>query len=177
MKGRAKQGLETIIIQCLECGADIRKMPSRHAKKFCSNKCHAEWRRKQGPPKFVVQQCKHCKKEFTAERSQVWRENYKFCSKECRIAHNRGVNSHSYKGGWVRPDGYREVTMNGERFLEHRLVIEQKIGRKLLRGEHVHHINKDKLDNRIENLQLISETKHLADHGRTRKRAHNGTFL
>lgn len=184
----------TIIIQCLSCGADIRKMPSRKAKKFCSNKCHGEWLKKQGEPKFVTQQCKRCGTEFSAERSQVCRGNYKFCSNECRIAYNRGEKSYSYKGGYVRPDGYREVTINGERFLEHRLVMERMIGRKLLHNEHVHHINGDKLDNRAENLRLISEVEHLSAHGRnrkassetkkkirnyvkTRQRANNGTFL
>jgi hypothetical protein len=60
--------------------------------------------------------------------------------------------------GWIDSNGYRCVYVHksGKRLMrrEHRVIVEAHLGRDLLRSEDVHHINGDKTDNRIENLEV-----------------------
>lgn len=61
---------------------------------------------------------------------------------------------------------YKRVKVKNEWVLEHRNIMEQFLGRKLTINEIVHHINGDKHDNRIENLMVVSPSKHNEHHTR-----------
>jgi HNH endonuclease len=80
----------------------------------------------------------------------------------------KGSDSPRWKGGrqldnrgyWlVRKRDHPFCNSNG-RIQEHRLMMEQHIGRYLYPWEVVHHVNHVKTDNRIENLFLTNATIH-----------------
>lgn len=52
--------------------------------------------------------------------------------------------------------GYKTIQIDKVQIKLHRHLMEQKIGRKILRGEVVYHKNGDKMDNSEGNLILIS---------------------
>ncbi len=77
----------------------------------------------------------------------------------------RGKNHPSWNGGsYIDSSGYKMIHVKsghadcgwGSYSKEHRVVMEQYLGRKLKKGETIHHIDGNKLNNNINNLALFN---------------------
>lgn len=85
-----------------------------------------------------------------------------------KIPHISGNKSKSWKGGrYISSDGYwmvycgnNDTNIKWKNYRkEHLVIAEQKLKRKLKKGEIVHHLDGDKLNNNPENLEILSSEK------------------
>ena len=58
----------------------------------------------------------------------------------------------------------RLIKRDGKKVRAHRWIMEQHLGRGLRPDEQVHHKNGDSLDNRLENLEVLSAKEHMRLH-------------
>lgn len=118
----------------------------------------------------MLKTCETCGEDFTTDK-----RSRRFCSRDCHYKTMRGKPSwNAGRGeGWTDARGYRWVYVNesGQRRArrEHRVLMEQELGRPLRVGEDVHHINGDRTDNRLENLRLLPHGEHSTLHNLARE--------
>lgn len=75
--------------------------------------------------------------------------------------------NHNYKGGSIASNGYKIIFVGKAHHLadvrgyayEHRVVAEQKFGRRLAPKEQVHHKDENKLNNHPDNLEIVKSFK------------------
>lgn len=120
---------------------------------------------------------------YSGMRAKMLREGIKLKDNKASMQTDRvrakrsknatGASNSQWNGGRRKTaDGYIEIYSPDHpnksvrnTVYEHRLVMEEHLGRYLLPTEVVHHINEIKDDNRIDNLMLFaSESEHQAHH-------------
>jgi hypothetical protein len=111
-------------------------------------------------------ECPQCGSAFQRHPYYVRITARPFCSSSCYADHRRR--------GSVDAKGYVVSSRNGKFTKEHRRVVEAHIGRPLLTHEDVHHVDGDKSNNSIENLQVIDHREHSLQHNQRKVANHLG---
>jgi len=111
----------------------------------------------------ILGKCERCGEEFVYYRKYKLSpasNRTRFCPK-CRqslILQRNQNHRKRYEKRYVDGKGYVNVYIDGKYQIEHRYVMEQKLGRKLVNGELVHHIDGVRSNNAPENLELWVNT-------------------
>lgn len=162
-------GRTILELTCENCGKTVlRKKGQESEHTFCSRKCYwsSDYRSQlvsnrnieRNPNAQETRPCATCNKPVTRYVSTGQKQF--FCSRECRWEnhlHAKQTNSSGYILVFIGK-GQSGASKSGH-ILEHRKVMQDRLGRPLLEHENVHHKNGHKADNRLENLELWSRSQ------------------
>lgn len=140
--------------KCAVCGAQVTKQRMNYCSKVCEQK---------GRRNGSEVECGLCGKAFYAGAAS----GRKYCSRPCADK-AKSLNVREGPGArYLRSDGYISIyypshpdANKNRTVLEHRLVAEQKYGRRIGKNEHVHHIDGNKQNNHPDNLEIVTPSDH-----------------
>lgn len=85
-------------------------------------------------------------------------------------------NNPNWKGGRIiNPRGYSMIRVpdhpkqNNGYVFEHRLIMEKHLGRYLESNEIIHHVDGNIINNKLENLEVMSQSEHMKLHNNLNK--------
>lgn len=134
---------------CLQCKKPFRAYVVRggHTGRFCKHKCYTKWRTGKAVPGPMMRP------------GYMIRGGYRWIRAQ-------GPEMNPRRAGTTA----RKAMLRSGRYVqEHVAIAERTLGRPLKKGEVVHHINFDKLDNRNENLLVCDQAYHRWLHDRMAK--------
>lgn len=146
---------KAVMARCNQC-KNIFTIPTSDIKRgsrgyFCSNKCHKD----HDPRQQLIKPCLNCNKLMDVGSLKDY-PRYKFCSGRCgilyRMTHKKeGEAKRNYH--WAARQIYYTSTQNTS--------CECCGSTKFI---HIHHINRNHKDNRLENLKALCRTCHQGHH-------------
>ena len=176
--GRPAAEAPVTTFNCKTCGKEFSHKPAyltEYHRKFgkdplyCSIPCSAIGRHADTEARntFVCKQCGKVNKmkRYEGEGRTVYYKRQKFCDQTCKSEYQRSQFHKRFAAGEVTrriKRGYAMIrlpTKAGEprrETPEHRWVMEQHLGRPLMSEETVHHIDGNRQNNTLANLELFS---------------------
>lgn len=160
--------MDEIVRVCVSCGTEFTISRSRlkHGRgKYCSRSCY-----RKGKVKWHVFVCVVCGKKRRLSTRVCGKRTERYCSPACSgIAHSGNQHPLWNGGVYKKPSGYlMEYAGPGIYERQHRLIMERHLGRRLGDDEVVHHVNDNKADNRLENLEVMTKAEHARLHSTRR---------
>jgi len=164
-----------VLLICCICKKEYSVKPYRaEISRCCSKNCLWHYTKSVREPKRLkkiigftahnnqqlFKNCTTCNQRFNISPSR--KDVKRFCSTSCYAISQRSLE--------LPKKRYKRITVNGKRVLEHRHIIEQQLGRKLNKREHIHHKDRNRHNNNISNLEVID----IVEHGKI-SNSHRGT--
>lgn len=141
--------------QCEGCGG-VAYAPKCHGRKFCKKECHK--------PKEVDVVCDFCHKPFKRKKSLLKKSKsgFRFCDRACKDK-GQTIGSNLQK---MRPRHYADGRSSYRDIAKRGLPIEcNRCGWKEVPGVlKVHHRDRNRDNNKIENLEILCPNCHDIEH-------------